>query len=452
MPSRRRILVLAAVIAVVAGGCARRTVPPAVPTTAKYPDFVFPVVPDALQQTPGAERVELGWRYLQAGEPERAETIFAESVSRRPELYPARAAQGYAALARRDPGRAVTAFDRALAAVSTYTPALVGKGQALLALSRDEEALGAFEAAQAVDPKLDLRDRIDVLRLRRVQGLVERARATARTGTPEQAREAYEAAIAASPDSGFLHRELGQLELRQGRPGPALERLRRAIALDPTDAAAWVEIGDILVTRGDRQGAEEAYRAAYDADPGLDLASRLAAVAEPVRTTPIPAELAAIPGSDQITRGDLAALVAERLGSLLALAPPRQEVVTDIRGHWASDAIARVVRAGVVEPFANHTFQPRQRLQRSELASAVSRLLALLPQGNRPAERTVARPVIADMAPTHLAFPAASRAITAGVMTLVDGRFLPGRVVSGREAVETLARVRQLAERAGVTP
>ena len=58
--------------------------------------------------------------------------------------------------------------------------------------------------------------------------------------------------------------------------------------------------------------------------------------------------------------------------------------MTDTRGHWAADAIARVVRAGVIEPFANHTFQPRQRLRRSELASAVSRLLTLLPQASRP--------------------------------------------------------------------
>jgi tetratricopeptide (TPR) repeat protein len=453
MWSRQRVLALVAVAAVMAGACAKKVAPPAVPTPARYPDFIFPTVPAALQRTPGADRVELGWRYLQAGQPAQADAVFLEIVTRRPELYPARAGQGYVALARRDPGRALVAFDAALTGASTYTPALIGRGQALLALGREDDALGAFEAAQAVDSRLNLRDRIELLRLRRVQGLVEGARATARTGTPEQARAAYEAAIAASPESGFLYRELGQLELRQGRPGPALERLRHAVALAPTDAASWVEIGDILLARGERQQAEEAYRAAYDADPSLDLASRLGAVTEPVRTTPISPELAAIPGTEQITRGDLAALVADRLGYLLALAPARQEVVTDIRGHWASDAIARVVRAGVVEAFSNHTFQPRQRLRRSELASAVSRLLALLPQANRPAaERTAARPVIADMAPTHLDYPAASRAMAAGVMALVDGRFLPGRAVSGREAGETLERVHQLAERAGIRP
>ena len=446
-------LALTVLLALAAGACAKKVVAPAVPTVAAYPDFIFPTVPAALQRTPGAERMDLGWRYLQAGEPDRAAAIFVEIAKRRPELYPARAGEGYVALARRDPGRALAAFDAALTSASAYPPALVGKGQALLALRRDNEALAAFEAAQAADAALNLRDRIEVLRLRRVQGLVEDARLTARTGTPDQARAAYETAIASSPESGFLYRELGLLEMRQNRPEPALERLRRAVALDSTDAVSWVEIGDILLARGDRQGAEEAYRAAYDADPGLDLASRLGAVTEPARTTLVAPELAAIPGTEQITRGDLAALVADRLGYLLALAPPRQEVVTDIRGYWASDAIARVVRAGVVEAFANHTFQPRQRLRRSELAAAASQLLTLMSASARPAaDRTSARPVIADMAPTHLDYPAVSRAMAAGVMTLVDGRFLPGRAVSGREAGETLERVRQIAERAGIRP
>ena len=55
MWSRQRVLALVAVMAVVAGACAKKVGPPAVPTTAKYPDFLFPTVPAALQRTPGAE-------------------------------------------------------------------------------------------------------------------------------------------------------------------------------------------------------------------------------------------------------------------------------------------------------------------------------------------------------------------------------------------------------------
>ena len=442
-----------AVLAVSAASCAKKVVVPAAPAVAKYPDFLVPTVPAALQRTPGAERMDLGWRYLQVGDLDRADAVFGDLVKARPEFYPARAGQGYAAMARGQHARALTEFDGVLSRAAGYVPALVGKGQALVALSRDGDALAAFEAAQAADPSLGLGNRIEVLRLRRVQTLVEAARTTARTGTPDQARAAYESAIAASPESGFLYRELAAVELRDGRTDPALERLRKAVDLDSTDAQAWVEIGDLLAKRGDRPGAQQAYRAASDADPGLDLTERIAAVTEAVATAAIRPELAAIPGTEQITRGDLAALIADRLGYVLTRATARQEVVTDTRGHWAADAIAQVVRAGVVEPFANHTFQPRGRLRRADLAFAASRLVALLPPAARPAVAgAAARPAIADMVSSHLDYPAASRALAAGVMSLVDGRFYPARAVSGREAGETLERVRQLAERAGVRP
>ena len=50
--------------------------------------------------------------------------------------------------------------------------------------------------------------------------------------------------------------------------------------------------------------------------------------------------------------------------------------MTDTRGYWAEPWITQVARAGVIEPFPNHTFQPRTLLRRADLATAVSRLVA----------------------------------------------------------------------------
>ena len=47
----------------------------------------------------------------------------------------------------------------------------------------------------------------------------------------------------------------------------------------------------------------------------------------------------------QITRGDLAALIGVRLEDVLRLAPTREVVVTDIAGHWAASWIDRRRRA-----------------------------------------------------------------------------------------------------------
>jgi hypothetical protein len=107
-----------------------------------------------------------------------------------------------------------------------------------------------------------------------------------------------------------------------------------------------------------------------------------------------------------------------------------------------------VARAGVIELFPNHTFQPRGRVRRGDLAAAVSRLvlLAAADAAERRDAWTTARPKIADMAPGHLSYPAVSVAVASGVMPLDEGdRFAVTRPVSGAEAIDVVERVAALA-------
>jgi tetratricopeptide (TPR) repeat protein len=446
---RSKAVRLASVVLLIglAAACATRTVVPPLPGVLKYPEFMTPVVPPALRQVPGAERVELGWRYLQNDDLRAAEREFAAAIQRSPGLYPARTGEAFVAMARRDHERAVRAFDAALQGAADYVPALVGRGQALLELNRDGDALAAFEAAVAADPSLtDLRRRIEVLRFRSVQDLIEAARAAATAGRLDEARVAYDRALAASPDSAFLHRELGLVERRRGNADAALTHLRRASELDPSDAASLTDVGSILEQRGDLEGAEAAYRRAAAVEPSPDLDARLAALTAKIRDSRLPPEFHAIAASSPVTRGELAALIGVRFEDLIAAAPPREVVITDTRDHWASAWITSVARASVMDPFENHTFQPRTRVRRGDLAAAVSRVLALMAERN-PAlkERIAERPKMADMSPAHLSYPAAATAVAAGILPLLEGdRFQVSRAVSGAEAIEAVERLRAL--------
>jgi tetratricopeptide (TPR) repeat protein len=437
----------AAALALLVASCAART-PPPLPATPRYAEFVYPSVPPELRQAEGADRVDAGWRFLQNGDLRNAEREFTAALDRTPGLYPAQAGTAYVALAREQRERAVAAFDAALTGAPRYVPALVGRGQALLALGRDDEALGAFEAALAVDPTLaDLNRRVELLRFRNVQELIAGARTAAGAGRVPEARAGYERALRATPDSPFLHRELALLERRAGNRDAALTHFRRAAELDPSDAVSLVQIGELLEERQDFAGAEAAYRKAAAIDPSPDLSAKIAAVSERAREARLPEPFRAIAAASEITRGDLAALIGVRLEPLLREAPPRAAVATDVSGHWAAPWISAVVRAGVMEPFENHTFQPRARVRRGDLAQAVSRLLTLA-SASRPGLRAqmTAKPAIADMAPTHLSYPAVAVAVSAGVLPLADGsRFQVGRAVTGAEAIEAIDRIRSLA-------
>src|SRR5262245_44711567 len=147
-----RIKGLVVGLALTAMACGARTVPPAaVAGPDKYPDFIYPAVPAALQRAPGADRIDVGWRFLQSGDTRNAGRDFDDALKRNPQLYPARAGEGYVALARGDHEHALTAFDAALSAAPQYVPALVGRGQTLVALKRDVDAIATFEAALAAD-------------------------------------------------------------------------------------------------------------------------------------------------------------------------------------------------------------------------------------------------------------------------------------------------------------
>lgn len=442
------VLATAVILLAIVAGCARRTPPPSLPTAVKHPDFMYPAVPAALERAPGAEHIEPGWRYLQDDDLRSASREFAAALKRNPGLYPAHAGEGYVAFARGEHERALEAFDAALGGAANYVPALVGRGQVYLATKRDPEALAAFEAALAADPSLaDVQRRVDVLRFRNVQQTIEAARTAAAAGRLEDARVAYERALTVSPDSAFLHRELAVVERRRGATDVALQHLRRAVELDASDVTSLVEIGDLLADRQDYAGAEAAYRKAAAIEPDPDLNVKIAAVAERGREARLPAEFRAIPAATQINRGELAALIGVRLERVVAAAPERQVVITDTRGSWAADWITRVARAGIIEPFENHTFQPRAQVRRGEMAAAVSRVVSLLAPGDPALRKRIAeQPKIADMTPTHLSYNAAAVAVSSGIMPLLDGgRFQVGRAVTGAEAVDIVERLRAMA-------
>jgi tetratricopeptide (TPR) repeat protein len=287
----------------------------------------------------------------------------------------------------------------------------VGRAQALVALGRDREALAAYEAAAKADASLDLGTRIAVLRFRGAGGAVSEARTAASEGRLEAAQQAYLQAIAGSPDSGFLYRELGTIEMKMGRPDEALEHLRRAATLEPGDPRAFALIGTIEAGRGNIDAALEAFEAAQRIEFAADVQQTIEDLRRRVEYERLPASyraIAAAPAVDARRRGRGARGPARRPARLRAAA--QGVLLTDIRGHWATEWILAVVRAGVMEAFPNHTFQPAQRLRRADFAQIALRVLnvAAARRPATPAAWRTARVAVADLPATHPAYPAVS--------------------------------------------
>ena len=160
-----------------------------------------------------------------------------------PDFVPARTGEGYVALARQD-------YRRGAGCRSMPRFAL----RRLRACARRKRA-GAAGARAATAT----RARRSRRRSRPIRSLVNLARAHRGAEVPEfrpssprrgrrcdagrldEARTAYQRAIAASPDSAFLYRELGMVERRRGDAAAALEHFNRAVALDPATRSALAQ-------------------------------------------------------------------------------------------------------------------------------------------------------------------------------------------------------------------
>ena len=445
------LLLLALACAVAA--CAPKAAPTPAPVVSapKYPDFIRPAVPQELAGTAAATSHDWGWRFLQAGDLRNAEREFAGALKAAPGFYPAEAGSGYLELARKDPARALTHFDRALDRQPEYVSALVGRGDALASLSRESEAAAAFAKAAALDPALgELGIKAEVLRFRGVQRDLAAAREAARAGRLDEAIRLYQTAIAASPESAFLYREVALIERQQGNSDLALSHFRQATTLDPTDVEALTAMADLLDARGDTAGALAAYEAALAVEPRDAIEKRREALRDRVALAALPEQYRAIESAPEVTRGDLAALIALRLGGLLQESRAVDAaLITDVRAHWAEPWIMEVARAGVMDPYENHTFQPGGVVRRVDLAEAANRLLSRVASAQARAWQN-SRGKFPDLAASHLSYPAVSAAVASGVISVPsDGSFQPARPVTGAEAVETMRRLEALASPAG---
>lgn len=445
--------VLLALTALAAPACKPKPIPPpAAPAAPAYPSYEVPELVEPMPALPAAVRARYdeGWATLQAGRPAEAAAIFAQVQHSTPAFYPALAARGYALLAAKDLAGSAASFDAALKARPGYLPALAGRADALIAANRGIEAIAALEALIAADPqRTAARTRLETLRLQVIEGLVTEARAARQRGDLDAARALWTRAVEASPDSADFLRELAAVERQAGQLDAALTHARGALLLDESDAATNALVGDIEAARGNLKPALEAFQKAVARDPKPEYRTRITELERRIDLAGLPEPFRAIPTRPAVTRGDLAALLGVRLERLLGGAKNEPiPLMTDVRNHWAQRWILDVARAGVMEVFPNHTFQPAVAVRRADLA----RVAGLVYARARVADpvsaarwRGAVKVDITDLAADNTVREAADLAVAAGVMGLdPGGAFSATRVVSGAEATTAVDRMATL--------
>ncbi len=433
-----------------AEACALRPIAPVV-TTPRYPAYPVPAIPEALGATAALRaQHDRAWQWLQSGDPRQASREFWRLLAGRPDFYPAETGLGFAYLADRQFKLAAESFNHALSRNDLYLPAWIGQAEAQIALSHDAEAIVAMNRILAIDPQQTaIQSRLDLVGFRQLQSLIEDGRRARLAGELDVARRLLAQALGRSPASTVILLELALTE-SAARAFDAAERYaRRAVEAEPNEAEVHAALGGVLEAQGRYADAAAVFARVAALDPRPEWRVRSVELGQRAELAALPDDFGAIETATTLTRAQVAAFIGIKLKALVAGAPQRvSAVVTDVRSHWAAPWILPVTRAGIMDIFANHTFQPSATVQRSDLAQVAVELLSLA--GTRQptdlARWRAARPRFEDVSVSHLSYRSAALAVSAGAMGTHDGdRFDPIRPATGSDLAGVVRRVAELA-------
>ena len=417
-------------------------------TNPAYPEYLFPPVPADYAGSDVARGHGDAWTYLQAGDIATAQTRYTELLEEDPEFYPATVALGWIGIAQDEHDVAAELFSEVTVAEPGYVSALVGHGEAMLALERPNSALESFERALATEPRLSNLVRVVAeLRFTVVSAQVTVARRAAEAGQFNEAIDAYQQVIAASPESGFLHVEVGRVERRRGDLSAALEHAHQAERLDPQDPEGFILEGEIHEANGDLESALSAYQRANSIVRTDEVTRNINRMRDRIFAAGLPTEVDEIQSKASVTRGDLAVLIALRFDDILAVSGGQAVIITDTRNHWGHQWIQVVADAKIMDVDAAYRFNPSGLVRRSELSEVIISTLDLSESqgvGNVLLGEVGMRS-FSDMSSTHLSYESARRAVAIDVLDVLENdEFQPSVLVTGAGAVEAVDRLAEL--------
>ena len=338
------------------------------------------------------------------------------------------------------------------------------------------------------------------------QSAYERGQLALADGDIAQAQAAFDRARQLDPDYAPAYEGLGLVLLTQGDTKEAIKQFGRSKSRDGAYAPAWTGMGRAYDVEGrykkaldeflqalkrDKGGqwahvtqfytgqtyehmeeylsAQEAYRAALSIKPSYIMADEAwKRLNERERTMAgMPSEYVAIIQSSEITRAELAALLANELPlerifrktpeyrepvfqppDASSAATNQEMQISDVRNSWAGSYIERVVEMGAMEIYPDGRFKPDEQVTRAELAQVAQNVLTAALNDSKLSTLYVGNAsTFTDVPRTHFAFNAITLVINRGIMApRTDGTFGLMDPVTGTEAVRVVHILRQSTE------
>ena len=433
---------LIACLALLAGACiSARPLPPTF--------YVENLPPDRISQLSLEERilVEETWTCIRQGDARRAEKLATKMGPKSPFYL---VALGYVNYLNDQIESAEVYFKQELQNAPDSAPAHAGLAQIYLKQGRDDLAFNEYLEVLKKDPENPwaLKE-FEYLKNRKTEEHFREAKTFLSAGDEEQAKAAFLKALNYSPKNLEAHLSLARLYMKSGQMTNALFHYNTAYPLDPKNKDLLKEFADCLLAAGQNGRSLDIYQQYLELDPkNKEVKDRVESLKNKLGIFELPSQYKSIPLSMAVTREEVAALIAVKFKDYLndnsAAKPP---VIIDIATSWASRQIIKVASLGLMEGYANHTFQPKQAASRAEMAEILVRLINLLKsKGFKFIRQFPAEMIqVSDVSTDNYYYQPIAEVVSLQLMELgADKSFRPGMTVSGQEAVKIFDLIENL--------
>lgn len=386
------------------------------------------------------------WNELLVGRIESARETAIRLQGRYPEWLDPMVLEGFTYYSENRWLPALQTFQRVLQRNPDHIGALYGMLLTYTAQGDDLTALQYGEQLVRLRPNdARLMDFVRAVELRAVEQMLRQARRARQMGRIDEAENMYRQVIARIPENvEVLLEYAGWLE-NMGKTREAIAYYQLAYNQRPGDPEILRRYAPLLVQAGRCDQANPLIADLKRLEPGneewqvLDERCR-----GELQRSQYHAEYEKVRMSPAITRGQLATVLCLEFPELMEeKVPVRPVILEDVRDHWASRFIQRVVQLGLIPLYSPHRFDPEQTVNRGEFAQVIYLVLRHL--GRDAMIRDSGHIRIRDVSPLHRLYRSIVTSVKLGLLKLDEqGMFHADRPVSGADAIRAIQGLRSL--------
>ncbi|MFW6131259.1 MAG: S-layer homology domain-containing protein [Candidatus Aminicenantaceae bacterium] len=404
--------------------------------------YIGNLTPSLVAQLSLEERIltEEAWKEIREGNIEKAKKKISKLDESSPFYH---VGLGYIFLYSKDVQTAEENFKIALQDIPNTVLVHLGLAQLYQMTGEDERAFSEYQKAINSAPDHPwAKQQYDYLKKLKTQEALKRAKKYLSEGETEKSKKAFLTCLHYSRELTEAHLALAEIYTNEQMYMNALVHLKTAKAKEPNNVQILKKYAETLYHLQKYKKSLETYKKLANLEPdNRQTQDRINDLKNKLGIFEFPNQYKTISSSEATTREEMAALLAIKFRDYIKNDLTSPSIVTDISTSWAREYILKITSTGIIDVYPNHTFQPKKKVSRVEIAQILTRLIDYLEnQGFKFIQQIPPEKIeISDVSPDNIYYHTILEILSYDIMSLSPkNKFNPDSPVSGKKAIQLL--------------